>query len=275
MTNLTGRPSRGTVSRRTLLTGLTGCACCGGLLSPIGVAYGQKGIPKGGCGVPVPDIPSYTPKVLAPDKLEGPALGFRNAFKGGASANIADARTKAVKRLADTFGVIPPFDFYDDSGAPNARAFRPTADFPQGKVIFGFQLYNELMTKDPTGASVLAVLAHEYGHITFFLSGQEQLILGGRKTVKRSELHADYLAGYYLGVRKRESPKVSLWKAGRLIWSIGDTAFDNEDHHGTPDERRLSAEAGFKLGFDQAPQFQTAFASATTYILDTYADDPL
>lgn len=252
---------------------LGGCACCGCLTSLAPGAFAQP-IPKGGCGVPVPDIPSFEPRVLEPERLEPGARAFRSAF-AKATSNIADARSAAIRRLANTFRVSPPFDFYNDDDAPNARAFRPTTGYPQGKVVFGMRLYNDLMTEDPSGASVLAVLAHEYGHITLFLSNSEAQLMANRPTVKRMELHADYLAGYHLGLRKRDAPQVSLYRAGKLIFSLGDEERHSEDHHGTSLERHRAAEAGFELGYKQAPPFPAAFDAATRYILDTYANDPL
>lgn len=259
--------------RRNVLGGLGGCACCAGLGMLIPSASGQS-IPKGGCGVPVPDIPKFEPRVLQPESLAPGARAFRSAF-AKATSNIADARTAAIRRLATTFRVAPPFDFYNDEDAPNARAFRPTSSYPQGKVVFGMRLYNDLMTEDPSGASVLAVLAHEFGHITLFLSNVEQRLMANRPTVKRMELHADYLAGFHLGLRKRDAPQVSLLRAGKLIWSLGDEERHSEDHHGTSQERNRAAEAGFALGFSEAPPFPAAFDAATRYILETYANDPL
>lgn len=257
------------LSRRSVILGLTGCTCCGSL------AHGASSMQAtpGGCGVPAPDIPLYEPRVLPPESLDPDSRRFAQAFTAG--PNIADARTKAINRLSQTFRITPPFDFYNDAGAPNAKAYRPTSSFPQGKVVFGLGLYERLMQQDASGASVLAVLAHEFGHIAFFLSSDEARVMSGRRTVKRSELHADFLAGYYLGLRKRDTPQVSLRKAGILIWSLGDDQYDDRNHHGTRDERNLAAEAGFVVGFKQNADFSQAFSAATDYIVTTYAEDPL
>lgn len=256
------------ITRRTIIQGSLACAACGLFGGHAGAARAGKG----GCGVPAPDIPAVETRIVPADRLDSGQRGFRSAFAGG-QMPVADARARAVARLSRIYGVFPPFDFYDDGEGGNALAYRPTARFPQGKVAFGLQLYNELMARDPSGASVLIVLAHEFGHIALYLSGQEDIVQAGRPSAKRGELHADFLAGYYMGLRKREVAHVSLMEAGRLIWSIGDEDFSNPDHHGTPDERHLAAEAGFALGFGQGPDFPTAFASATRYIVETYRDD--
>jgi hypothetical protein len=78
---------------------------------------------------------------------------------------------------------------------------------------------------------------------------------------------AHFLAGFYLGLRKKESPQVSLWTAGKDIWSSGDTQYNSPDHHGTPQERIAAAEAGFKVSFVEGRSAHDAFRAATDYVL--------
>ena len=48
--------------------------------------------------------------------------------------------------------------------------------------------------------AVSAVCAHEFGHITAIKYGLMKRLKDGQPSVKRSELHADFLAGYFAGV---------------------------------------------------------------------------
>ncbi len=265
------------LDRRQFLATTSACACCtiGPPTEGLAPALPDK---DGGCGVPADQIKRVFPKILSVHELAESRQAFHSAFGGGASARDA-ALVKAIGRLSASFEIAPKFGFFDDrefAPAGNALAWRPdTKERPNGAVTFGIVLFDRLMSEDPIGASVLAVLAHEFGHVALYMSGKEAEVREGRPTAKRVELHADFLAGYYLGVRKREAAGVSLYNAGRLIWSIGDQAFDSKHHHGTRAERNAAAEAGFKVGHGSAPPIREAFERATRYIRTTYANDRL
>jgi hypothetical protein len=275
------------LDRRALIKGAAGCACCGGLLG--GRAFAQPaGVPQnfGGCTAMPADARLVLGRRIAASNLSRGERRFAaaagSAASGGAPGKSAPgtsdreiaALVRAVNRLATTFEVEPPFEFYDDADGPNARAIWPTADLPKSAVIFGRRLYGTLMQEDPSGAAVLGVLAHEYGHVALYMRPEAFKQFSSFPTAMRAELHADYLAGYYLGLRKREVPSVSLFKAGALIWNLGDTLFNDDDHHGSPVDRNRAAEAGFLLGYRVAPAFKQAFDYATNFVLVSYQHDP-
>ena len=174
----------------------------------------------------------------------------------------------ALKRLADTFGVFPGFGFYNDGDSPNAISTTKTlVQGTDGTVLFGNRLFARLMKFDPTGGAVMWTAAHEFAHIWLYFEGGRDRLLEGQTTVKRVELHADFLAGFYLGQRKRSNESITLYHAGKDIWASGDTAFNNPNHHGTPEERIAAAEAGFKASFEENLSAREAFALATEYVL--------
>ena len=120
------------------------------------------------------------------------------------------------------------------------------------------------------GLAVMAVAAHEFGHIAQFRSGVDGRLLRNQRTVKRVELHADFLSGYFLGVRKRQQPSISVWAAGHTLYRIGDYEFHNPSHHGTPDERVAAAETGFGFGYDERVEFGQAFSQGVEHILTNF-----
>jgi hypothetical protein len=69
---------------------------------------------------------------------------------------------------------------------------------------------------------------------------------------------------------QRSNPSLKLLEAGRKIYEIGDFDFNNENHHGTPDERKAAAEEGYRLGYDGS-SFDEAFSTGVEYILRSYA----
>ena len=172
-------------------------------------------------------------------------------------------------KLSALFGQRPGFGFVDDRGAPNAYATSDTlVPGTWGTVLYGATLFRQtLAAYDDGGMAVMAVMAHEFGHVAQFAYGLDRRLLQGQATVKRVELHADYLAGWYLGRRKAEQPELSVWAAGDMLAGIGDYAFFDWNHHGTPEERVAAAEAGFKLAGDGQADFDPAVERGLEFVL--------
>ena len=179
---------------------------------------------------------------------------------------------RALVRLSTLFSERPGFGFVDDSGAPNAYATNQTlVRGTWGTVCFGRSLFRDLMDRyADKGLAVMAVAAHEFGHIAQFRSGVDRQLLRNQPTVKRVELHADFLSGYFLGVRKRQQPSISVWAAGHTLYQIGDYEFHDPNHHGTPDQRVAAAEAGFRQGHDEGAEYGQAFSWGVEYILTNF-----
>ena len=118
--------------------------------------------------------------------------------------------------------------------------------------------------------SVMATMAHEFAHIAQFRSGAVDHLANAHATAKYVELHADFLLGYYLGVRKRQEPSVSLWASGQSLFEIGDYKFNDPRHHGTPQERTSAAEAGFELGQEDGVTFKEAFSGGMDIVLSKF-----
>jgi len=95
--------------------------------------------------------------------------------------------------------------------------------------------------------------------------GVMEQLNAGQPTVKRSELHADYMAGFFLGTRKKANPGLNLHAAGDLFSRIGDYN-TGRGHHGTPDERVAASEQGFRLCYLQNRTAEYAFTAAMEYV---------
>ena len=178
---------------------------------------------------------------------------------------------RALVRMSKTFGEQPGFGFIDDSDGMNAYATPDTqVTGTWGTVMFGREMFRDLMARNADeGMSVIAVAAHEFAHVAQFRSGLHDRMLAGQPTVRRIELHADYLAGYFLGFRKRENPAISVWASGKTLYEIGDYSFNDRNHHGTPAQRVEAAETGFALGKDGVA-YADAFTRGAEYVLSRY-----
>src|SRR6185369_17756324 len=108
--------------------------------------------------------------------------------------------------LSRLFQVNPGFGFYDDTASMNAFAInRRKIAGTRGTVAFGRHLLSEEMDVDPYGISVAAISAHEFAHIYQYSSGFYDRIKSEQKPFC-VELHADYLAGFFLRYFKDERP---------------------------------------------------------------------
>lgn len=183
---------------------------------------------------------------------------------------------RAVNRIKELFSQDPGVGFYDDvdeDGGPNALATNGTLlDGTWGTVLFGRELFSDLMRRDEQGWGVLMVMAHEVGHIAQFRTAGVLQRLRPRQaaTVKHLELHADLLAGYFLGVRKREQPSIRLGNAAEELYRRGDYDFNDEHHHGTPEERIEVAQKGFAMGHGSRATFDQVFSRGVEYVLGHY-----
>jgi hypothetical protein len=167
---------------------------------------------------------------------------------------------KALVRMSRMFETVPSFAMYQDGASKNAYASSKTI-LPRtwGSVAFGKSLFQDQFERyNDGGISVIAIIAHEFAHVYQFRNRLMEPLQGSDDTVRRIELHADFLAGWYLGNLKKTNPKVSLWASGDTFRRIGDTNYTSPQHHGMPDERVAAAERGFSLGFRESVDIVTA-----------------
>ncbi len=179
---------------------------------------------------------------------------------------------RALVRVAEQFDVYPGFAFCDDTNAENAFATRETKiSGTSGTVIFGLNLFHHTLTGfHDDGMAVIAVCAHEFGHIYQYQSGFYDKLTKTWPSVKLAELHADYLAGYFLAARKAAYPGLDLQGAGALFEKLGDTEFTAREHHGTPDQRVASIERGFKFGRGENGDIAAAAVAGERFVVNEF-----
>ena len=174
--------------------------------------------------------------------------------------------------LAKAFEVHPGFAFVDDSPSPNAAASRETRlPGTSGTVLFGLMLLNALLNGEVGGdIAVIGVCAHEFAHIHQFEVGYDRKFTSTSSPVKLMELHADFLAGYFVGKLKLTRPSITLRFFGKKLYGMGTYDATSPDFHGTPQERLASAEAGALLAGSAAP-FSSVSKAGYLHVLDRYS----
>jgi hypothetical protein len=162
--------------------------------------------------------------------------------------NVTDLLVRAHSDTA-YFGVRPGFVFIDDGSEPNAYADPQlwVPDKPDGTVLLGVKFLAEVRQLQRGQTSFynensFFIVLHEMAHILQFKRGMAE------RTDWQMEPHADFMAGWAYA---RGSPKAEPWvkenlELGvRLMFSLGDTAFNDPQHHGEPELRAAMVRAGF------------------------------
>lgn len=180
------------------------------------------------------------------------------------------ALAQTLAKLSDTFNVVPGFLFYDDRDSANAMATTVVlAGRSDGTVLLGLRLLRKfLRSSEAPAVAIATVCAHEFAHILQFKRGLMRRVNAGQRNVRRSELQADYLAGYFTGLRKLERASYAAAEAALTQRDHGDEAFYDPGHHGTPEERGAAVAAGFRASFRQGLSLEQAVEESTRYVLD-------
>jgi hypothetical protein len=184
---------------------------------------------------------------------------------------------RALGVIADLFGINPAFGFYDpskfsagegESNRMNAFATMENTNVPgtQGTVGFGWDLFHtEFYQYDSSGMTIMAIVAHEFGHIVQGARGYLDDIRVGYPM--KSEINADFLAGYFLGKRKQRMPALRFQQAGELFIRLGrGNEGDPTRTHGNSRERLDAAEAGFRAAYVRNMSLNDALRTGLEYV---------
>lgn len=125
----------------------------------------------------------------------------------------------------------------------------------KGTVWIGLELVNNLIDarkKDRTagGTAVAGVLAHECAHIYQINSGIYDRMIKDRANPALVELHADFIAGYYLAYKNGVRPEHLPMMQGIFVYL---STYDPKDpkYHGTPGLRAAALDAGYFVARDK------------------------
>jgi hypothetical protein len=173
----------------------------------------------------------------------------------------ADAATYAAT-VADFIAAHPVFDGGDHPiFTLNAYAFTaegetdPFFSTIPDKLVFGDGILDALSWMGIGNVGSRVVLGHEFGHHIQFELNLFDSPLTGPEATRRTELMADSY-GTYWGTHARglSLNTKRVLQAVRTFYVVGDCAFDNPGHHGTPNQRLRAAEWGAELADSARPQ---------------------
>lgn len=167
------------------------------------------------------------------------------------------AITLEVTNANRVFGTRTDLFIYNDAAGSNAYAMPDalTPGWPDGTVALGFQLMSQELRDSNRGVTLMAIIAHEFGHIVQF---KRRPALAGYLL----ELQADYLAGWYMGQRGASAATMEEVMAAFFI--KGDADFTDRSSHPSPDMRRDAVSTGRKMTF---LSLDDAFRRSASYVI--------
>ncbi|GAA5144015.1 hypothetical protein GCM10023340_10790 [Nocardioides marinquilinus] len=129
---------------------------------------------------------------------------------------------------------------FTGEGDPD-KAIRKLKD----KMVFGDGILDALATAGLGRIGPEAVLGHEMAHHVQYEDDLFDTDLEGPEATRRTELMADGFGTYFVTHKKGLAAKPNLvLETQQAFYTVGDCAFDNPGHHGTPNQRRAASAWG-------------------------------
>lgn len=243
-------------NRRTLVGGLLtvfSCSCCG-------VSANAQQQNKGGCWVSGNVAHTYLSRATRPNTYRS---GNERMEPRSGQPQLDRALAQSLAKISSLFGVLPAFTYYDDTGSPNARATDETMlNRTDGTVLFGLQFLSQLLANSPQpNAAIVAVCAHEFGHILSYKNRMIAQLNPNPNQPFRGEQFADFMAGYYAGHRKLQVPDYPA-----VAFATTQRSFGGGDH-GSGQQRGEAVEAGFLAAHSQKLNLNDAANAALNFCL--------
>jgi hypothetical protein len=123
------------------------------------------------------------------------------------------------------------------------------------KLIFGDGILDAFSALGMTDVAPRAVLAHEFGHHVQFEDHLFDSRLTGAEATRRTELMADAMGTYFLTHSRGLSLNTRrVLEAEKSFYEVGDCAFEDPNHHGTPNQRLRASTWGARLAMSAQKQ---------------------
>lgn len=138
-----------------------------------------------------------------------------------------------LRYISGFFFLAPEYRVYTDGTTSGAKTYCSCQQ--QGcntsTIFVGKRLITEYANNNAYQDGLWGLVAHEVAH-----AYQCNLGITPNLTGVQCELHADFLAGYYLG-RKTHFTLTNIKQFADELYRRGDFKFNDPQHHGTPEER--------------------------------------
>jgi hypothetical protein len=156
---------------------------------------------------------------------------------------LDEAVLRELQKILAIIPVNPAFHYIEENPPGNAFAI-PTSDVlgTKGTVLLGLKLLNSLLDGNDGGGAIAGICAHECGHIyQYFSDWFNRLSPAGTIAV---ELHADLIAGYYMG-RRGDADHQRVMSFSWALFSRAGFDYTDPNFHGDPGERAAAVMRGY------------------------------
>lgn len=163
-----------------------------------------------------------------------------------------------VDKLEKYFNIDVDFYFLLEAAGPTAFYTTECNDNCGGSVVLGYNMLIEQMVESEGLKTIKGILAHEFAHAV-------QRSFDWTEPGKNPELHADFIAGYYIG----DTYGYSEEELGPIYYafaSMGDDNFFSPTHHGTPVERLCAFFEGNYAANNLDMTMKNALSFAYSYV---------
>lgn len=142
------------------------------------------------------------------------------------------------------------FDFRFGAFCMDDEEYGAYYDIRANTLVVGSQFFLDVANPPGNINRAIAVIAHEAAHAFQTKHGLlDMLVETNPHRVKCIELHADFLAGGYMGWRARLYD-IDVGNMTEMFYELGDGLTGNDGHHGLGAERYLSFRQGFQTVTD-------------------------
>lgn len=165
-------------------------------------------------------------------------------LKAGTAAQWADTISKTLAVSTTMAGGNHPYWTF------NAVSFKSTDPTIGKKIVMGDGILEGYAALGYGDVAPQAIFAHEFAHQIQFAHGYglPRTKFTAPERTRYNELMADAMAAYYLTHARGETLRQKrVEEFLSVFYQIGDCAFTNSGHHGTPNQRLASARFGFKV----------------------------
>lgn len=221
------------LGRRAVLGGMCGCAA-GHIVGGLSLASDITYLPCGLDGTEIRANGTFRP------------WNGRDPVQDSSGDTEFDRSLGSVLvHMAQFFDVTPDFGFIEETSGANAFAtsYSPSGN-RDGTIAFGRNLLDLELNKPNGNFAVMAICAHEFGHIRQYGDGYISRI-ESRLPEFCVELHADFMAGTFLAYWKPMMRPEHLLRIGDTWSQMGSSDFNRPGSHGTTVQRVAAIEAGF------------------------------
>ena len=137
------------------------------------------------------------------------------------------------------------FNFRFDAFCMDEEEYGAYYDIRKNTIVVGVEFFLDVANPPGNINRAIGVIAHEAAHAFQTKHGLlDMLVEINPHRVKCIELHADFLAGGYMGWRARLYD-IDVSNMTEMFYTLGDSLTENDGHHGLGAERFLSFRQGF------------------------------